>query len=169
MNLFETLRKFKTIKPDPSYTEKSKRVILASRQEMPAMSPFRGILQFIETGAAVALAGFFILLITGAFSNSGYITPVQYSVIDSAGLHAEAQAIDMQIQLANVSYPNVASLNNGSTQEASGSAASPRSFSAAITVATSSVSTPAGAGSSTTSTASTSTASVDNALRALSQ
>ena len=171
MNLFETLRKFKTIKPDPWYAEKSKRAILASEQNAPAMNPFRRVLQFVETGAAVALAGFFVLLITGAFSNSTYIAPVQFSVIDAAGLHAEAQAIDMQIQLASVNYPDVASTNNGSTPEATAPAATAKSFSAALKTATSSASTQATAvaGTSTGEAATTSTTSVDDALRALSE
>lgn len=171
MNFLETLKKFKTIKPDPSFSEKSKRAILASQQNIPGMNPFRGILQFIETGAAVVLAGFFILLISGTFSNSSYLAPVQYSVIDPAGLHAEAQAIDMQIQLANVSYPNVTGANNGSTAQSGAPAATPRAFQAAIRAATSSDAS-LGAAVTQTSTqnaAATSSESVDDALRALSE
>lgn len=170
MSLFETLRKFKTIKPDPEYTEKSKRVILSSRQNIPAMNPFRSILQFIETGAAVALAGFFILLISGALSNSTYIAPVQYSVIDGATLHAEADAIDMQIKLADVSYPASASNNGSTVQAGAGTAATPKQFSATVAAATSSESNgKAPAAAATTSSGAASTSSVDAALKALSE
>ena len=158
MNLFEILRKFKTIKPDGSFTEKSKRAILASPQNIP-VRPFAGVFRFIETGAAVVLAGFFMLLITGAFSNSSYIAPVQYSVIDATGLHAEAQAIDMQIQLANVNYPET-------------TAAMPqlaKALSGAMAAASSSASTITAAGTSTANSASSSTVSVDQALEQLSR
>lgn len=172
MNLLETLRNFKSVKPDPAYTEHSKRAILASRQFMPSMNPIRGILQFIETGAAVALTGFFILLASGALSNSQYIAPVQYSVIDTAGIHAEAQEIDVQIKLANVTYQDAA-LNNGSTAEAPTSAASPKAFSAAMTAATSSASGKGallnGSAAATSSEAATSSPTIDGALKALSQ
>ncbi len=166
MNLFETLQEFKKIGPDASFTEKSKRAILATRQNVPHMSPFRGVLQFIETGAAVVLAGFFILLITGAFSNSPYIAPVQFSVIDPAGLHAEAQAIDVQIQLAHVSYVE------GSTSSIPAAApfATPSLRTALTTsmAATSTASTSATAVSASASTTATSTPiTVDQALNQL--
>ncbi|HVN26381.1 MAG TPA: hypothetical protein VMT99_01880 [Candidatus Paceibacterota bacterium] len=164
MNLFETLRQFKRIRPDASYADHSKRAILATAQNPVPMSPFRGILQFIETGAAVALAGFFILLITGAFSNSGYITPVQYSVIDAAGIHAEAQAIDMQIELSHLSYPDGIATSPAAFASRSTSTALRSSMAAVSPQAVG----PAGtAGAS--STAATTTVSVDQALGALSQ
>ena len=106
MNLFETLKHFKSIEPDPHYSDKSKRMILALPQnvleERRVMAGFWGVL---ETGIAVVLAGLFIILITGIFPGASYLTPVQYSVIDPQGLHAEAQAIDLQIELANLNYP----------------------------------------------------------------
>jgi len=160
MNLFETLRQFKTLEPESSFTEKSKRAILASSQNIPPMSPFRGILQFIETGAAVVLAGFFILLITGALSNSTYIAPVQYSVIDPAGLHAEAQAIDMQIELANVNYTEGAARVATSAPAAFAIPATSSALAASMIAATSSA-------SAVTSTASSTSISVDQALSQL--
>lgn len=173
MNLFETLREFKKIMPDASFTEKSKRAVLATPQNVPSLSPFRGFLQFIETGAAVVLAGFFVLLITGALSQSTYIAPVQYSVIDPAGLHAEAQAIDMQIQLAQVNYTEgvVARASTVSVEQATSSAlstpltaASP-SLSATAAVLESSSS----ALMATSSTVSSTSISVDQALKQLTQ
>ena len=173
MTLFETLREFKKIAPDASFTEKSKRAVLATPQNVPAMSPFRGVLQFIETGAALVLAGFFMLLITGAFSGSTYIAPVQYSVIDPAGLHAEAQAIDMQIQLAQVNY------TEGVAAPASTMAAAAATSSALSTSMTAATPKPsamsvAGVSSSsaplaTSSAATTTSISIDAALTKLTQ
>lgn len=165
MNLLEILRQFKTIKPDSSFSEKSKRAILASPQNIPAR-PFAPVFRFLETGVAVVLAGFFILLITGAFSNSTYIAPVQYSVIDVAGLHAEAQAIDMQIELANVNYPE-SSVAPQSTAFAA--AATSSDLSTSMMAATSSASAVAAMQSSTASSTSSSTVSVDQALEQLSK
>jgi hypothetical protein len=118
MNLFETIKQFRNILPDPGFTEKSKRMILATPQQEERSMGMRGVLIFlhtIETGAALALVGFFILLVTGSFSGTKYLAPVQYSVIDPGGLHAEADAIDMQIQLANISYAEVSSTAAEST------------------------------------------------------
>ena len=108
MDLFETFKQFKIIKPDEAFTEKSKRAILASSPlENPGVVGIfkaqRFIFRILETGVALAFAGFFIVLITGGFSGSA-ISPVQFSAIDSHALHAEAQAIDAQIELASLNY-----------------------------------------------------------------
>lgn len=106
MNLFELLKQLKAIQPDPTFSDNSKRVIFAT---MPAesrrsiWSAHRTLLRIIETGVAVALTGFFILLLTGALSGSR-LAPVEYSAIDPQNLRAEAQAIDIQIQLTNLNY-----------------------------------------------------------------
>ena len=108
MNLFEILKQFKTITPDPTFSEISKRAILAMNQPVDARTSFwsarRTLLRIIETGMAVALTGFFVVLITGGLSNSN-LTPIQYGALDPQSLRAEAQAIDIQIQLANLNYP----------------------------------------------------------------
>lgn len=106
MNLFDILKQFKNIEPDPVFKENSKRAILASESMASATHRSRAqrtIWKVIEIGAAVALIGFFVLLITGTFSTSKF-APVQYSAIDPQSLRAEAQAIDIQIQLANLNY-----------------------------------------------------------------
>ena len=106
MNLFETLKQFKNIRPDRAYSDTSKRAIFAMNPREPAASFWtarRTLLRVVETGLAVALTGFFILLLTGGFGGSTF-APVQYTTIDPQGLRAEAQAIDMQIELANVAY-----------------------------------------------------------------
>jgi hypothetical protein len=168
MNLFKTLKQFKTIQPDHSFTEQSKRAILASPQNIPAMNPFRGMLQLLETGAAVVLAGFFILLITGALSNQNSNSPVQYSVIDPAGLHAEAQAIDIQIKLANVSYPEVVASQSGAFASQATSSALSTSMKTASSSAPS-TGAPVATGGSSSANAAASSTTVDQALQALSE
>jgi hypothetical protein len=118
----------------------------------------------------VALAGFFILILTGSFSPTRSISPIQYAVIDPQGLHAEAQAIDMQIQLADVEYPETSTTAMTGSAVTS-TAALTKVFAAALGVQpTSSVSTPAANTGQSTSTASTTptTLTVDQALQQLS-
>lgn len=113
MNLFELLKQFKAIEPDSTYTAISKRALLA--QQPMAATPVtvrsyfgaqRTFLRIIETGAAVALTGFFVLLLTGALSGSKIVP--QYAAVDTGALRAEAEAIDIQIQLANLNYASPA-------------------------------------------------------------
>jgi len=168
MNLFEILKQFKKVEPDPRFTDRSRRMILAVPQEET-----RGIRRglpavwgILEAGVAVVLAGFFIVLITGSFPGSSYLAPVQFSVIDPQGLHAEAQAIDMQIQLANLNYPEA------STPAATTKMSPKPTIKNAAPIGASSVSPFAASTTpSTTDTTSTtsSTVSLDQALEQLSQ
>ncbi len=167
MKLSDILKQFKNIQPDVDFSRRSRAEVLLSLQDK--RRTMRGVFAFlhvIETGAAVALAGFFILILTGSFSPTRSIAPIQYAVIDPAGLHAEAQAIDIQIQLANIKYPQVAStaaasaaLTKAFTTVLGTSAAS---SSAAVATSTTDASTSAAA-------ASTTTLSVDQALQQLTQ
>jgi hypothetical protein len=172
MNLFDILKQFKNIEPDPNFTEKSKRMILATPQTSPALTTrgIRMIFRVIETSAAVVLVGFFILLITGGFQNSR-LSPVQYSVIDPQGLHAEAQAVEMQIELANINYPesSAAPESTSPTAATGGNSATSSELSAAIATSTASSSPVVNASGTASSTATTSTISIDQALQELSK
>jgi len=172
MKLYDILKQFKNIQPDAEYSQRSRTEILLSPQSpRPTLRGVFAFLHVVETGVAVVLAGFFILILTGSFSPATSISPIQYSVIDPQGLHAEAQAIDMQIQLADVEYPQVTSTPTSGMAVAS-PAALTKVFAAALGAqATSSVSTPAattGGSTSTASSTSSSTLSVDQALQQLS-
>jgi hypothetical protein len=171
MNLFELLKQFKNIKPDAAFSETSKRAIFAMnpREETARAagsiwgSPRRTFLRLIETGVAVALTGFFILLITGALSGSRF-APVQYSAIDPQGLRAEADAIDIQIQLANLNYtaPSAPESTTPLAVGGGGTGAGAGNGSGAIT-------TPPMAAAEATSSAdiATTTLSIDQALQGL--
>lgn len=153
MNLFEILKQFKNIESNPAYKETSRRAILAFEPKEPAgWSARRTILRIIETGAAVALTGFFVLLITGALSGTG-LTP-RYSAVDAQSLRAEAQAIDIQIQLANVNY------NTPSAESTAPVAGAKKSGGTAGIV-------PLAGTGTTSATSSTSTVSIDQALQSL--
>lgn len=154
MELFEILKKFKAVEPDAAYKETAKRAILATmpRERWSIGRAFAGI---FETGVALALAAFFIMVIAGQFSNSSSVAPLQLSVINPTSLHAEAQAIDMQIELVKLSYQEATTTIQSTTQLA------PHVKSKALFAATS---TPASEATGTPA-----TVSVDDALQALTQ
>lgn len=167
MNLLETLKEFKNISPDPAFTEKSKRAVLAT---MPRerLSIGRVFAHIIETGIAVALTVFFILVIAGQFSNVPYVSPTRFSVVNPETLSAEAQAVDIQIQLANVTYQEpttTIAIAQTTPQAPAASAIIPARLGMAS--AASSSTSAEGEGSSTAT--STQTVSIDEALKALSQ
>jgi hypothetical protein len=167
MNLFETLKEFKNISPDPAYTEKSKRAILAVTPK-ESLSFRRVFAHIFETGVAVALTVFFILIIVGQFSNTPYVSPAQFSVINPATLRAEAQAVDIQIQLAKVAYQEPTSTTTETTAQraTSGAVAFPMKIADSAATPSSSVS---AVGSQGSSTVTSTVVSVDEALNALSQ
>ena len=107
MNLEDSLKKLKNIQPDPTYTDYSRRAVLASAQ--PERLTVRNVFSHVfEAAGSLALVGLLIFAISGGFSGSKYLSPIQFSGIDPAALHAEAQAIDMQINLANLTYTEAA-------------------------------------------------------------
>jgi hypothetical protein len=165
MNVQDILKQFKTIQPDAAFTEKSKRAILAQTPREP-ISARRFIFGLLETGIAVALAGFFILVVTGQFPKNSYIAPVQLSVVNPETLHAEAQAVDIQIQLANLTYQESSSTSDESTpQVAAAIVAEQPSLIAAIASSSATSSSQTASASSTAST----TVSIDQALEQLSK
>ena len=172
MKIFESLQQLRAIEPDPGFVEKSKRMVLMSPQKAEPSIGMRGIFVFlhtIETGAALVLVGFFILLVTGSFSGTKYLAPVQYSVIDPGGLHAEADAIDMQIQLADISYVEVTSTAESTTAITGVAGVSARLGVLKGAKSPKAVAGAIGNGTGSASSTGSSTLSIDEALKQLSQ
>lgn len=151
MDLFETLKKLKVIDSDPTFRENSRRAILASAQ-LELATPRRILVRILGAAGSLVLAGALIFIITGGLSKTR-LAP-QFSSIDPIALHAEAQAVDSQIDLLNVNYvespvstPSVVGL--AEKQQLSGSSSSTMQ--------------------SVASSTSTSTISINDALQALSQ
>lgn len=169
MNLPEILKQFKSIEPDAAFKEKSKRAVLA---QMPKekWSIRRVIITIFESGMGVALTVFFILIIIGQFPGQSAVTPVQLSVINPETLRAEAQAVDIQIQLANVAYLESTTTVNETTPTLHPAVFMPAigASSSLIAPATAS-STPVSVTSSTPNPTPSSTLSVDQALQELSK
>jgi len=171
MDSLEILKKFKTISPDPAYSEKSKRAILATVPK-ERWTFGRGLAHILEAGIAVSLVSFFIFVITGQFVNTPYVAPVQFSVINPQALKAEAQAVDIQIQLADVAYQaSTSTVNETTPQAAVGTSTSiQHGFAAALkAMGEPSATSSAGAGTQSASATSSATISVDEALKALSE
>ncbi len=171
MKLFDILKQFKNIQPNEDFSRYSRAEILLSPQdERRTMHGIFTFLHVVETGAAIALVGFFILILTGNFSLMRFIEPVQYAVIDPAGLHAEAQAIDIQIKLANIEYPQVTTTaaatpaTSAALTKAFATVLGTSAASSSVAMATSTAIT-----STSASVASASSLSVDQALQQLTE
>ncbi len=154
MDLFETLKQLKKIEPDPTFRENSRRAVLASAQ-LESTTPHRVLARILGAAGSLVLAGALIFIITGGLSKTR-LAP-QFSSIDPVALRAEAQAIDLQINLLNVNYtenPESTTPTQGGTQKQE-SNISPSLIASTTQSATSSVP--------------TSTVSIDEALQALSK
>lgn len=103
MNLIELLKQFKHIEPDRDFSRKSRTIILGSRPSFRA-SAWMLFAQNLEFGTSVALASLLIIMVVGGFSVWGTFSPFPISNLDPTGLKAEAEAIDMQIQLTRLDY-----------------------------------------------------------------
>lgn len=164
MDLFETLKQFKNINPNAAYQEKSKRAVLAHTPK-ESWSAKKMFITIFETGVGVALTVFFILIIIGQFPGQSSVTPVHLSVINPATLRAEAQAVDMQIQLAQIDY-NISTSSAESTPQTTVAIATEQPL--LLATSSAATSTSSANGTSSDSTAS-STLTVDQALQQLSQ
>src|SRR5271157_5112618 len=104
MDLLNLLKKLKNIEPDPRYTAESRsRIIGTSPSGVGGV--WRAVLHSIQFGSAVALASVLLILIVGGFSAWQAFSPLKLSSLDPASLRAEAQAVDIQIQLTDIAYP----------------------------------------------------------------
>jgi hypothetical protein len=103
MNIEDQLRQLNKIQPDPAYVRDSRaRLLMASRAQFPKVT-FAGLLAgMLRSGSAMAVTGLLLLFAVGGFSIWNTIGPL--TGWDSKTLLAEAQAIDIQIHLAELQY-----------------------------------------------------------------
>lgn len=105
MDLFATLKTLRRIQPDPRYCARSRRAILrAAPPRTRATAIWRWFATNVESGASLALAGLCIFIIFAGFSIWKSFSPLGIAKLDLAALRAEAEAIDIQIQLAGLRY-----------------------------------------------------------------
>ncbi len=103
MNLESLLSQLKRIEPREEYAAHSRTEIL-SRERSVKKRVWYFFLQGLHAGSAIVLAGILFVLVFGGFSLIRYITPFRISSLDPATIRAEAKAIDIQIQLADLNY-----------------------------------------------------------------
>jgi len=103
MDLFKLLKQLKNIEPDRDFKERSRYLILETSG--PRQKTVSGwLLHNLGNAAALALGSLLLLLMMGSFSAWTIFSPARLSALDPASLRAEAQAIDIQIQLTNLGY-----------------------------------------------------------------
>lgn len=107
-DLLNKLKSLKNIKPESRYVLSSKAEILGSR--VPATSLF-GTFVLTNSRVAFATVGLAGILIFGMIR---FASPNEIA-IDTSSLKAEAQAIDIQIELANINYSEIDYSENQTT------------------------------------------------------
>lgn len=106
MDTQNILKQLKTLEPDKGYTLRSRtEVLLSSRPELTKKQSgmLRIFGEVFQSVSAIALTSVAIIVIFGGFSVWRLVKPGLLA-LDPAGLRAEAQAIDIQIQLAGIEY-----------------------------------------------------------------
>ena len=120
MEPIEILKKLKSLKADPGYTKRSRMTILkdADREETGFHLGFKKIIVSVfHSGWSIALTAALFLMAISSFSILKVLSPATTAIADLAGIRAEAQDVDMQIQIVNVAYnPSVQLENKTSTQ-----------------------------------------------------
>ena len=107
MKLTELIKQLKAIEADAAYTARSRHAIVGGAQKAPRLTIFSYIGRALAEGSAIALAGALLIVIMAGFSTWEFLSPFELKSLDPAGLRAEAHAIDIQIQLTNLAYPDV--------------------------------------------------------------
>lgn len=103
MDLFKTLKQFKNIEPDSGFTERSRREILSVGQRR-GFNPLGAVWKSLEFAVSLSLAGILIFVILGGISNLGIFTSSPLNALDTQKIKAEADAIDINIELADLLY-----------------------------------------------------------------
>lgn len=107
MDPLNILKQLKKLEPDPEYTRASRRTILARTEAREAYAPFsigKILIGAFQTGSTIVLTGILLVLILGGFSAGRLLTPFKFSGLSPDSLRAEADAIDIQIKLTDLSY-----------------------------------------------------------------
>lgn len=110
MEPMEVLKKLKNIEADKEFSRNS-RILILNTPTRVKLTAWNIILKNLELGTSLALAGLLIFMIIGGFSAWKFFAPLRVANLDPAAMRAEAEAIDMQIQLANLNYNSVTAVN----------------------------------------------------------
>lgn len=112
MDLYDSLKNIKNISPDSEYSAKSRGIILQTTPLPYKRDPlrvFRWVGESLQFGSAIALTGLLLMLVVGGFSIlSRFLTLNDLAALNINEIQAEAQNVDMQIELASLSYDDPA-------------------------------------------------------------
>jgi hypothetical protein len=100
-DIFKELRK---IQPDEEYTRTSREFIMRTPQLGIGHSWRKIFLNTFEYGAAIALVVFLLVMISGSSFN--IFSPFRLASLNPGAIRAEAEAIDIQMKLLNLTYPD---------------------------------------------------------------
>lgn len=105
MEVEKILKEFKSIEPRADFSKISRATILATPRI--AKRTWGEILwPSLRFSTGALITGFVIVVIVGAFSLTGINSKVPLASLDPLTLRAEAEAIDIQIQLTVLGYEN---------------------------------------------------------------
>ncbi len=117
MDLLTIFKNLKKIEPDQEYSLRSKRLILAIPPPR-RLSGWQILLESIQSGATLVLTGILLIFLLGGFSVWKSLRPFQFESLDLKSLRAEAQAIDIQIELTKLTYTESTSTGLSVTTQA---------------------------------------------------
>jgi hypothetical protein len=106
MELEHILKQLRHIEPDEAYSLRSRSVLMATlpSDERPTFTAWQVITHSLQFGSAVAMAGMLLVLVLGGFSTWRFLSPFRLTSLDPAGLRAEAQAVDVQLEMTKLNY-----------------------------------------------------------------
>lgn len=104
-DIIKQLKKLQKIEADSRFIKQSRGLLVGTQK---TRNVWGIILRNLELGASFALAGILIITILGGFSAWKFLSPLKLSNLDTTDLKAEAQAVDIQIQLTNLDYGEIA-------------------------------------------------------------
>ncbi len=113
MDLLSLLKKFKNIQADPSFVAETRRALLESPFPARRPSTWQILAQSLEFGSAIVLAGLLLVAVLGGVSAWRFLSPLKMDGLDPTALQAEAQAVDMQLELTRIHYSESASAGAG--------------------------------------------------------
>ncbi len=100
-DFLQQLKKFKGIEPDKEYSQKSFRLIMAGRQEDLELNGWRTLLVRISTVG--------VMLVLALFAVSKSSIPMKVAGLDVRDLKAEAEELDINLNLAEIKEISLAS------------------------------------------------------------
>ncbi|MBI5220810.1 MAG: hypothetical protein HY978_03170 [Candidatus Liptonbacteria bacterium] len=121
MRFQDFIQELREVRPDESFSRRSRAQILTTPPREPSFwrRPWQTFSRSFELVGAVGLAVFLLMLVAGVGLFARLSPPLRLASLDPVALRAEAQAIDIQVQLTNLAYidPGGSSSSTGTTTQ----------------------------------------------------